>query len=182
MRKLIVSTAVSLDGIMEEPAWMKPYLDPELNGFKCDELGQSGGLLLGRKTYQGFADFWPNKAGEVDYADRMNKIPKYVFSRTLKEVDWSNATLVKRDTAEEIEFLKNAPGKDLLVYGSGELVETLMEYDAIDEYRLLVFPVVLGSGKRLFPNGWKAHLRLVDTHHFDCGSVALIYQPDRSLQ
>ncbi len=173
--------AVSLDGVMEEPAWMRPYLDKDLNGFKCDELAESGGLLLGRKTYQGFAAYWPVKAVEQDYAGRMNKIPKYVFSRTLKDVEWSNTTLVKRDTMEEIEYLKNSPGKDLLVYGSSELVETLMEYDAIDEYRLLVFPVVLGSGKRLFPNGWKASLRLVDTRNFDCGSIALIYQPDRKM-
>jgi dihydrofolate reductase len=180
MRKVIVSMAVSLDGVMEEPAWMRPYLDKALNGYKCNELSQGGALLLGRKTYQGFKAFYPEKAAEEDYAEKMNRIPKYVFSRTLDKVEWSNTVLVKILATEQVGLLKQKPGNDLLVYGSGELVETLREYDLIDEYRLLIFPVVLGGGKRLFRNGWRANLRLIDSQNFDCGSIALTYRPGRS--
>lgn len=176
MRKVIVTMYVSLDSVMEEPGWTMPYWNDEIAQFKFDELFASDALLLGRVTYQGFAKAWPSMTDETGFADRMNSMPKYVASRTLQEGEW-NASLIKEDVAEEVVRLKQQPGQDLLIYGSAELVQTLMQHDLVDEYRLLVYPVVLGSGKRLFGEGSAASLKLVDTRTFSSGVVALIYHP-----
>jgi len=178
MSKVAVSMYVSLDGVIEEPAWTAPYWNDEIAKFKFDELFASRALLLGRVTYQGFAKAWPTMKDAGDFGDRMNSIPKHVASRTLEEAEW-NANLIKENVAEEVAKLKQQPGQDLLVYGSGDFVQTLMQHDLIDEYRLLVYPVVLGSGKRLFQDGSTATLRLVETQRFSTGVVALIYQPAR---
>ena len=178
MRKVIVSEYVTLDGIMDEPGnWSFPFWNEEASRFKFDELRASDGLLLGRVTYQGFAKAWPTMKDTGEYGERMNSLPKYVVSTTLSEVTW-NASLIKDHIAEAVSRLKQENGQDLLVFGSGQLVHTLMQYDLIDEYRLMVHPVLLGSGKRLFRDGSeKKVLRLVDTRTFSSGIIVLSYQP-----
>jgi len=178
MRKVIVSEYVTLDGIMDEPGnWSFPFWNEEASTFKFDELRASDGLLLGRVTYQGFAKAWPTMKDTGEYGERMNSLPKYVVSTTLSEVTW-NASLIKDHIAEAVSRLKQENGQDLLVFGSGQLVHTLMQYDLIDEYRLMVHPVLLGSGKRLFRDGSeKKVLRLVDTRTFSSGIIVLSYQP-----
>jgi dihydrofolate reductase len=186
MRKVIVSEFVTLDGVMEDPGgaekfehggWTMPYWSEEIGKVKFDELFASDALLLGRVTYQGFAKAWPTMKDEAGFADRMNSLPKYVVSTTLQEVEWNNSRLIKGNVAEEVSKLKQQPGQDILIAGSGKLVQTLMQHDLIDDYRLLVYPVVLGSGKRLFQNGGKTTLRLVETRTFRSGVVLLHYQP-----
>ena len=176
MRNVVVTEYVTLDGVMEEPGWTAPYWNDEIAKFKFDELFSSDALLLGRVTYQGFAEAWPSMTDEQGFADRMNSLPKYVASTTLEAAEW-NASLIKGNVAEEVSKLKQQPGQNLLVYGSGELVHALMQHNLIDEYRLLVYPVVLGSGKRLFKDGSTTTLKLVETKTFSSGVVALTYQP-----
>jgi dihydrofolate reductase len=188
MRKIIVSEFVSLDGVMEGPGpvdefklagWTMPYWSEEIGKYKFDELFASDALLLGRVTYQGFAAAWPSRTDEQGFADRMNSLPKFVVSTTLKKVGWNNSRLIKENVAEEVSKLKQQPGHDILIAGSSALVHTLMPHDLIDEYRLLVYPVVLGSGKRLFRDGSNTTLKLVETKTFSSGVVLLCYQPDR---
>jgi dihydrofolate reductase len=178
MRNVIVSVFVTLDGVMEAPnQWSFQFgRDDEQQKYKFDELFASDALLLGRVTYQEFAAVWPTMPGTGDYGARMNSLDKYVVSTTLKEpLEW-NATLVTGDLAQEVARLKQQPGHDMLIFGSGQLIHTLMQQDLIDEYRLTVFPVVVGSGKRLFGDGVTATLKLVDMKKFSSGAVLLIYQ------
>ena len=166
MRKLVVSEFVTLDGVTEDPSWTFQFSGEEQEKFKFDELTASDALLLGRTTYEGFAAAWPQMAEETgEYGAMMNGYPKHVVSTTLEEpLEWNNSTLVKGDIAEEVAGLKQQSGKDILVFGSADLVNTLIEYDLVDEYQLMVFPVVLGSGKRLFEDGiGTKFLELVDT-------------------
>ncbi len=188
MRKVVVLEYVSLDGVMEDPggaekfehgSWTIPYWNDEIAKFQFDGLFASDALLLGRATYQEFAKAWPSMTDEAGFAARMNNLPKYVVSTTLKKVEWNNSRLIKGNVADEVSRLKQESGQDILIYGSGELVRMLMQHDLVDEYRLLVYPVTLGSGKRLFKDGSHATLRLVETKAFGSGVVALIYQPDR---
>jgi dihydrofolate reductase len=180
MSTVVVTEYVSLDGIFEEPGqWSFPFWTDEAAQFKYDELFASDALLLGRVTYQGFAAAWPTVTDAGDFGERMNGMPKYVASTTLDEMEW-NASRIKSDVAEEVARLKQQPGRDLLVAGSGELVQTLMRHDLIDEYRFMVHPIILGSGKRLFREGYDTTaLKLVDTKTFSSGVVVLTYQPDR---
>jgi dihydrofolate reductase len=185
MSKIVVSEFVSLDGVMEDPGgaegtkhggWTFAYGSPDQEQWKSDELFRTDALLLGRKTYQGFAAAWPTMPGTGAYGERMNSLPKYVASTTLSEVTW-NATLLKGDVAEELPKLKQEIDQDILIFGSRQLVQTLHAQNLIDEYRLMVFPVVLGSGKRLFgEDGEKKTLRLVETTSFPSGIVVLTYQ------
>lgn len=177
MRKLVVTEFLSLDGIMEEPSWTMPYWNDEIAKFKDDEQRTCDALLLGRVTYQGFASAWPESDDEG--ADIMNNLPKYVASTTLDTVEWQNSSLLKGDVVEAITILKQQAGRDILVYGSAILVQTLMQHDLVDCYRLLVYPVVLGKGKRLFQTGTTATLQLVETQSFGSGVAALIYEPKR---
>ena len=180
MRRVIASEFVSLDSVMEDPSWTFRFSSEEQEKFKFDELAASDALLLGRVTYEGFAAAWPHMTEEAgEYADMMNGYPKYVVSETLEEpLDWNNSTLIKVNVAEEVSRLKQQPGKDILIFGSGDLVNTLMEHDLIDEYRIMVFPVVVGSGKRLFKEGIETTvLNLVETKTFGSGVVVLSYQP-----
>jgi dihydrofolate reductase len=132
--------------------------------FKLDELMASDALLLGRRTYEGFAAAWPSRTDEVGFADKMNSMPKFVVSTTLTDPEWNNTTVIKGNVAEEVGKLKQQDGSDILVNGSRELVRALMQHDLVDEWRLMVFPIVLGRGKRLFPDGAGATpLRVVDT-------------------
>jgi dihydrofolate reductase len=168
---------LSLDGVMEEPAWTGPYWSDDIAQFKFEELFASDSLLLGRVTYQGFAKAWPAMQDGQGFADRMNSLPKLVASRTLDKAEW-NATLVKDNITEEVSRLKQQPGQNILIYGSADLVQTLIQANLIDEYRLLVYPVVLGKGKTLF----KAltpplNLTLVETKPFTTGVVLLNYAP-----
>jgi dihydrofolate reductase len=181
MRKIIVSEFVSLDGVMEEPAWTAPYWNGEIAKFKFDELFASGALLLGRVTYQGFAAAWPSRTDEQGYADRMNSLPKFVVSTTLQKAEWNDSRLIKENVAEEVSKLKQQPGQDILLFGSGTLAQTLMQHDLVDQYNLLLYPVVLGKGKRLFRDGNIATLKLVETKTFSSGVVALVYRPDKKI-
>ncbi len=186
MRKIVVSEFVTLDGVMEDPGgaekfvhggWSMAYWHDEIGKVKFDELFASDALLLGRVTYQGFAAAWPIVTGTGEFGERMNSIPKYVVSTTLEEVSWNNSRLIKGNVAEEVSQLKQQPGQDILVGGSGQLVQALRQHDLVDDYWLLVYPVVLGSGKRLFRDGDRTNLKLVESRSFPSGVVLLHYQP-----
>jgi len=173
MRKIVVSEFVSLDGVMEDPRWTFTYWNDEIAQFKGEE-SSADALLLGRVTYQGFAAAWP---GSKDVgAPYFNSVRKYVVSTTLDMVEWNNSTLIKDNIVEEITTLKQQDGQDIAVHGSATLVQTLMQHDLVDCYRLLVYPLVLGKGKRLFHEGTTATLKLVDARSLSAGVVALTYQ------
>lgn len=187
MRRLIASEFVTLDGVMEAPghdfhrdgrnAWALQYTTEDQQRFKIEELFACEAILLGRVTYQIFAAFWPTAPRDGGFADRMNSIPKYVVSRTLKETTWNNSHIISRDPVGEIGRLKDQPGGDILLHGSADLFNFLVPTGLIDEYRLMVFPVVLGSGKRLFRDETDTHhLRLVDSRAFNSGVAVLTYQ------
>lgn len=176
MRKIVVTEFLSLDGVMEEPAWTVPYWNDAIAQFKDDEQSTTDALLLGRVTYQGFAAAWPQSTDEG--ADYMNNVSKYVVSTTLETAEWNNSTLIKDNIVEAITQLKQQEGQDILVYGSATLVQTLIQHDLVDRYRLLIYPVVLGEGKRLFQAGTPTTLKLIDSQSFS-GVVALVYEPNR---
>jgi dihydrofolate reductase len=183
--KVVVSQFVTVDGVMEDPGGAEGFerggwafqfdRGPEGDQFKLDEVMASDALLLGRVTYEGFAAAWPSRTGE--FADKFNTMPKYVVSKTLEEPEWSNSTVIRDDLAGEVAKLRQETGGDILVNGSAQLVRALMEHDLVDEYRLMVFPVALGRGKRLFPETSDATpLRLVDSKPAgEC--LILTYQP-----
>lgn len=186
MRKIIVQQFVSLDGVMQAPGdpneiefggWQKPYVCEDHLTYIVDQANEAEALLLGRNTYENFAASWPSMTGMLGLADRMNNMPKYVVSRSLKEVQW-NATLICGDIIEELIQLKGQSGGDLLVVGSGNLVQTLMMNNLIDEYRIWVHPIVLGCGETLFRKGnGKIYLRHVETKLTSTGVVILTYRP-----
>ena len=187
MRKVIASEFVALDGVMEDPSWTFRFRGEEPQKFKFDELSASDALLLGRVTYEEFAAAWPNMMDQYEgprraelgeYAEMMNGYPKHVVSRTLQEpLEW-NASLIEGDIAERVSELKRQPGKDILVFGSADLVSTLMRSDLVDEYRLMVFPIIVGSGKGLFGGGTDTTaLELVGMETFGSGVVVLTYRP-----
>jgi dihydrofolate reductase len=180
VRRVVVSEFISLDGVVEDPRWTFQFSSDDRDQFKFDELAASDALLLGRVTYEGFAAAWPQMEEQTgEYGAWMNGYPKHVVSRTLEEpLGWNNSTLVEGDVAEEVSRLKEQPGKDILIFGSGDLVNTLMQHDLIDEYRLMVFPIVVGSGKRLFDEGGDTKpLQLLGTQTFDSGAIVLTYAP-----
>ncbi|MBD2504581.1 dihydrofolate reductase family protein [Anabaena azotica] len=177
MRKVVVTEFISLDGVIEEPAWTAPYWNDDIAQFKDEEQLTSDALLLGRVTYQGFAAAWPNSTD--DGASYMNNVRKYVVSKTLNAVEWNNSTLIKDNIVEEITRLKQQDGQGILVYGSSALVQTLIRHDLVDLYRLLVYPVVVGKGKLLFQEGTTATLKLLKSQSFSSGVVALVYEPER---
>ncbi len=193
MRKVIVSEFVSLDGVMEDPGgagesdrggWaFRSDRGPEGDEFKFEELAAADALLLGRKTYEGFAAAWPQMEEQTgEYGAWMNGYPKHVASTTLEEpLEWNNSTLIEGDVAEGVSKLKQQDGKDILIFGSGALVNTLIKHDLIDEYRLMVFPIVVGKGKRLFGDvGGTRAMRLVDTKPVGPdGILILTYEPAR---
>ena len=191
MRKVIVSEFLSLDGVMQAPGnidegfqyggWQVPYFDDVMGAVVDKGLKAAGGLLLGRRTYDHFAGYWP-AAPEEQEPELMNDLPKFVASTTLKEpLAWSNSTLLKGDVVGEVAELKERSGGDLLVLGSGELAQTLMRHNLVDEYQLMVHPVVLGNGKRLFrDDGSRRSLRLVDSTTTGTGVLLLRYRPAQS--
>jgi dihydrofolate reductase len=181
MRKLIVTEYLTLDGVFEEPGhWSFEYFNDEAMQYKRNELFSSDVQLLGRVTYEGFAKAWPTMSDTGDFGERMNSMTKYVVSTTLTHAEWQNSTIISRNVVEEIQHLKEQPGQNILVAGSGKLVHTLLQHDLVDEFRFMVHPVVLGNGKRLFPEGTEKHtFKLIETKAFNTGIVILHYQPAR---
>ncbi len=172
---------------MENPLWIGPYFNDEFLKFKFDELFAGDVLLMGRVTYEYFLPVWlhatadDDAPGQEGFADRINSLPKYVVSTTLEQTEWNNSRLIKANVVAAVAKLKQEAGQDILVAGSGMLVQTLMQHDLVDEYRLLVYPIVVGNGKRLFHEGSLATLKLVESRTFSSGVVALTYQPDRKV-
>jgi dihydrofolate reductase len=176
MRKLVESTFVTLDGVISEPqSWSPPYWDDDHFAYSRKLLFAADALLLGRETYEGFAQAWPERSGD-EFTDRMNSIPKHVASRTLSEATW-NATIIQSDVAAAVAELKQEPGESILKYGTGELDRTLLEHGLLDELHFWVFPVLAGSGQRLIEGIETTHLKLVETTRFGSGIVVLTYTP-----
>jgi dihydrofolate reductase len=184
--RIVVTEFVSLDGVIEAPGGGEDFRHAgwsfeisrgdEGDRFKLDEAFASEALLLGRVTYEGFAAAWPSREGE--FADKFNAMPKYVVSSTLEEPEWNNSTVLKGDVAAEVAELKQELDGDIVVHGSARLVQTLLEHDLVDELRLMLYPVVLGTGKRLFgETSDKKPLRLVDSKVVGDGVSILVYEP-----
>ena len=187
MAKIAITEFMSVDGVVEDPGGAEDYKyggwtfeisrGEEGDKFKLDETMASDALLLGRRTYEGFAAAWPSRTGE--FADKFNNMPKYVVSSTLREPEWTNTTVLDGDLAEGVANAKDAHDGDVVVHGSAQLVQGLLEHDLVDELRLMVFPVVLGSGKRLFGDtSDKKPLALAETRTVGDGVVILIYRRD----
>ena len=178
-RTLAATLFMTLDGVVEAPdKWSFPFWSDETGKFKSDELRATDALLLGRVTYEGFAAAWPGRKDEEGFADRFNSMPKYVASKTLKKLEWNNSHLIKGDLAAEVSRLKQQPGHDIVIHGSPTLIRSLLPHDLIDEYRLLVYPIVLGRGKRLFDEASQAKLKLAESETFSKGVVKLVYRRD----
>jgi dihydrofolate reductase len=180
MRKVTAGLFVSLDGVIESPdKWHFPYFNDEMGEAVGAAMAQADAMLLGRVTYQEFASYWPGVSSEDQpFADYMNNIPKYVVSTTLDKAEWNNSTLIKGNVAEEIAKLKQQPGKNIGITGSATLVQSLLQDDLLDELGLMIHPVVVGSGKRVFKEeGDLKALKLVDSKTFSTGVVSLTYQP-----
>src|SRR2546425_2745707 len=176
-RRLAATLFVSLDGVVESPEkWSFPYWNDEIAKFKHDETFASDALLLGRVTYEGFAAAWPSRKDPEGFADRFNGMPKHVASKTLKKLEWNNSHLIKGDLAAAVSILKQQPGQDIVIHGSPGLIRSLMPHDLIDEYRLLIYPIVLGRGKRLFDGTSQASLKLAESKVFGTGVVKLVYR------
>jgi dihydrofolate reductase len=197
MRKLVVNEFLSLDGVMQGPGspeedteggfthggWQIPYFDGEVLASAQKGMAETDAYLFGRKTYNIMAAFWPNAPADDPFAGHLNGTEKYVVSRTLKDATWRNSTVLNGDAVKAIAKLKRGPGKNIVVLGSGELVQTLIENDLVDEYSLIVSPIVLGSGKRLFRNpDQMRRLKLVESKTTPKGNVILAYEPIRSDQ
>jgi dihydrofolate reductase len=191
MGKLVVNTFTTLDGVMQAPGmpeedreggfdqggWQVPYFDEESGQVMAEGMASFDALLLGRKTYEIFASYWPNAPADDPVAERLNKAPKYVASRTLANVTWENSTLLEGDIENEVPRLKEAYN-EIHTSGSGNLVQSLMKRGLVDQYNLWVYPLLLGSGKRLFGDGtMPTALRLVESKTFGNGAVLLSYQP-----
>jgi dihydrofolate reductase len=192
MRKLTVFNSLTLDGVMQAPGrpdedgrggfarggWAAPYMDEVMGRVAAEGMAGPGALLLGRRTYEDFHGFWPNQT-DNPFTEVLDNTRKYVASTTLREpLGWRNSTLLEGDAAEAVARLKEQPGEDLTVLGSGELVQSLRRRDLVDRYVLLIHPLVLGSGRRLFPDGGPAAtLRLVDSVPSTTGVIIATYQP-----
>jgi dihydrofolate reductase len=186
MARLVVSQFVTVDGVFEDPGgsekidrggWAFRFdRGPEGDKFKLDEVMASDALLLGRRTYEGFAAAWPSRQDE--FADKFNGMRKYVVSSTLTEPEWNNSVVISGDVAAEVAKVKAQPGGDILVNGSGQLVRTLLDHGLVDELRLMVFPIVLATGRRLFADGESTDLRLVDSRPAG-ETLILVYEPKR---
>lgn len=193
MRKVVVVNFLTLDGVMQAPAhadedrsggfehggWVTPYIDEEWGSVAAEGMAASDAFLFGRKTYENMAAHWPNQPDDDPIAASMNRFTKYVVSNTLDDVAWQNSTVIKGDVVGEITKLKEQPGKNITVWGSGDLIQTLMGHDLVDEYQLVVYPFVLGGGKRLFRDGGpKTPLKLVDSKITSSGGLILTYRPE----
>jgi dihydrofolate reductase len=195
MRKLIVQEFVSLDGVMQAPGdpdedrsggfthggWQMRYFDDDFARVAAEGIAETGGYLFGRRTYEIMAAYWPSQPDDNPFAATLNGLPKYVASTTLSEpLAWQNSTLLHGDVAKAVAELKEQPGKNLVVLGSGELVQTLTENDLVDEFGIMINPIVLGSGKRLFRDGTAMRpLRLVRSLTTSTGVLVATYEPER---
>jgi dihydrofolate reductase len=193
MKKLVVGEFLTLDGVMQAPVypwedteggfkyggWQMPYFDAEKGKIIGELIAATDVLLLGRVTYQNFAAYWPNAPEDDPIGHKLNRIPKYVVSTTLDKVEWNNSTLIRKNVEKEVAKLKQQSGSGFLyVTGSGKLVQSLMKAELVDEYVLMIHPLVLGSGKRLFENGvGPIKLKLVDSKTTGSGVVILTYRP-----
>lgn len=179
MRRIVAGMFVSLDGVMESPErWNPPYFDAEMGAAIGASMAGSDAMLMGRVTYQEWVGYWPAQGDDNEMAGYMNGVPKFVVSTTLDTVEWRNSTLVNGNVPARIAALKAQPGKDIAISGSATLVRSLLRDGLLDELRLMVHPVVLGHGRRLFePDGGQASLKLVDTTAFGSGVVSLTYVP-----
>jgi dihydrofolate reductase len=179
MRKIVAGLFLSLDGVYEAPdQWHFPYWSDEMGEAVGEQMAAADAMLLGRVTYQEFAAFWPQQPSDGDIADYMNNTPKFVVSQTLEQVEWTNSTLIRGDVVAELTRLKSQPGKNLSITGSGTLVGSLLRDNLLDELRLLVHPIVVGRGKRLFADeGEQKGLKLVESRTFSTGVLYLTYQP-----
>jgi dihydrofolate reductase len=186
--RIVVTEFMSLDGVVEDPGGSEDFKyggwsfqiarGEEGDKFKVDEVFSSEALLLGRVTYEGFAAAWPSRTDDVGFADKFNSMPKYVVSSTLENPEWNNSTVLNGDLATEVAKLKQEHDGDIVVHGSPQLVQGLVEHDLVDEYRLMVYPVLLGAGKRLFgETTGKKPLRLVSSQVVGDGVAILVYQP-----
>ncbi len=198
MRKLVVGTFLTLDGVMQAPGgpdedrdgkfqhggWLVPYFDDKLGEIMTEWTKRAGAFLLGRKTYEIFAGSWPKSTDPADeIATALNNRPKFVASRTLDKVDWNNSVLLKGDVAKEVANLKAQEGGEIQVHGSGNLLQTLFEHDLVDTLRIWQFPVVIGTGKRLFGEGTiPGSFRLVDTRQSGTGAVLHVYERTGDLR
>lgn len=186
MRKLVVTEFLSLDGVFEAPGpegagykyegWTFPFNSDEFMKFKSEELWATDILLLGRVTYDGFAEAWPKMKGDP-FSDKFNSMPKYVVSNTLKEASWQNSHIISKDVVEEVTKLKREQGGDINVHGSGMLARFLLDHKLVDQINILLYPIVLGTGKKLFDDTQKVDLNLVESEPFSKGIVKLIYTP-----
>jgi dihydrofolate reductase len=181
MRKVIVSTNVTLDGRVDEVRdWALPYDDDESVKYHTDLLSHSDGLLFGRKTYEFFAALFPSRSGEFPYVDRVNSMAKYVASTTLKNLEWENSHLIEGDVPKAVAELKQQSVQDLVIYGCHDLMHNLLEHELIDEYRLWVYPIVLGKGRSFFNDGVeRMALDLVDATVIPSGVAVLTYRSQR---
>jgi dihydrofolate reductase len=193
MSKVVVTNHLTLDGVMQAPGdpdedrrggfehggWSRPYPDPVMGRVMAAGIAEGGSLLFGRWTYEKFAAIWPNQPTDNPFTEVLNNRQKYVASRTLEEpLPWSNSTLLQGDATDAVARLKERPGKDLVVLGSGDLIQSLARADLIDKYVLTIHPLVLGSGRRLFPDGGApTSLRLVDSTTTTTGVVIVTYEP-----
>jgi dihydrofolate reductase len=189
MRKVVVTEFITLDGVFEDPGgseqsehggWSFKFWSDESANFKHDELSAADAMLLGRVTYEGFAAAWPEMTDEAGFADRMNGLPKYVASRTLAKLEWQNSHLIEGDVVEAVSALREQDGQNILVHGSGDLANTLLRHDLVDELRFLVSPIVLGSGRRFFEDGSPPKaMEMAEAVTFGSGVLALTYRPQR---
>jgi dihydrofolate reductase len=192
MRKLAVIDFLSLDGVMQAPGqpeedteggfmhggWAVPYHDEGLAESVAEGMASTDAYLFGRKTYEIFAAYWPTAPREIPFTDHLNNTAKYVVSTTLKDLAWHNSSVIDGDVVAEVRKLKNQSGKNIAVLGSGQLVQTLVENDLVDEFFLTVYPLVLGGGKRLFRDDQQLRrMELVDTNATSTGGVVLTYRP-----
>lgn len=177
--KIVVTEFLTLDGVMEAPnEWSFPYWNDEIAEFKLDEVFAADAHLLGRITYEGFASAWPSRTDEAGFAERMNSLPKYVVSSTLKKVEWNNSHIISSNVTEEVNKLKKQPGGDVLIAGSTTLIRFLIEHSLVDEYRLLTYPIIAGKGERLFPEGKSVPLKRTESKPFSSGVTLLRYEPE----
>jgi dihydrofolate reductase len=179
VRQVVWVECVSVDGVVDEPSWTAAFWNDEIAKIRKEQLFRSDALLLGRVTYEAFANSWPSITDPDGFADRMNRMPKHVASRTIKETKW-NATVIQGEVRDAVTRMKAEDGGDILVYGSATLVHTLVEHDLIDKFRLMVHPIVVGRGQHLFREGIAMKtLRLVETTPISSGIVVLSYEPVR---
>jgi dihydrofolate reductase len=177
MRKLVVTEFMALDGVIQDPMWTFPYWNDEIAAFKQAELFAADAQLLGRETYVGFAEAWPPRKNNDDYSLHFNTMPKYLVSTTVKSTEWENSHIISENVAEEIAKLKEQDGKDIVVFGSGKLVQFLMQNGLVDQFNIVQYPIVVGKGQTLFGGyGSEYKLKLSSTETTSEGVLLLKYE------